>query len=144
MSTPAESASLLLKLYELRRDPVMRTARDWFVRDFNPASYEELVAVLGGEHNPHFRMVAGYWDMACSFVVHDAIDWQMFVDASPEAIPAFAKIEPYLGELRSRVGPDYFGRHWEAVMTRIPGGAALFREFREALRAADRPGSSGD
>ena len=91
MSSPAESASLLLQLFELRRDPVMRTARDWFVRDFNPTSYDEVIAALGGEHNPHFRMVAGYWDMACSFVVHGAIDWQMFIDANPEAIPAFAK-----------------------------------------------------
>ena len=80
-------------------------------------------------------MVAGYWDMACSLVVNGAIDWQMFIDANPEAIPAFAKLEPYLGELRSRIGPDYFGRHWEAVMTRIPGGSELFRRFREAFNA---------
>lgn len=142
MSSPAESASLLLKLFELRRDPVLRTARDWFVRDFNPTSYDEVIAALGGEHNPHFRMVAGYWDMACSFVVHGAIDWQMFIDANPEAIPAFAKVEPYLAELRTRVGPDYFGMHWEAVMTRIPGGAALFRQFREGLRAAAETGAA--
>jgi hypothetical protein len=141
VSTSAESAGLLLKLFELRRDPVMRVARDWFVRDFNPESYDDVIAALGGEHNAHFRMVAGYWDMACSFVTHGAIDWQMFIDACPEAIPAFAKVEPYLAELRSRVGPDYFGRHWEAVMVRIPGGAELFRHFREGLLAASR--SSG-
>ena len=141
MSSPAESASLLIKLYELRRDQVMRAARDWFVRDFNPASYDEVIAALGGEHNPHFRMVAGYWDMACSFVVHGAIEWQMFIDANPEAIPAFAKVEPYLSELRTRVGPSYFGVHWEAVMIRIPDGAVLFRQFREGLRAAAGAGT---
>lgn len=134
MSTAAESAQLLLKLYELRRDPTMRTARDWFIREFNPASYDDVAVALSGAHNPHFRMVAGYWDMACSLVVNGAIDWQMFIDANPEAIPAFAKIEPYLDDLRTRAGPDYFGRHWEAVMVRIPGGRELFQQFREALR----------
>jgi hypothetical protein len=131
-----DSAKLLLTLYELRRDPLMRAARDWFVRDFNPVSIEDVVAAIESEHNARFRMVAGYWDFACSLVVHGAIDWQMFIDANPEAIPAFAKLEPHLGELRARVGPSYFARHWEAVMMRLPDGPDLFRMFREGLRAA--------
>ena len=142
MSTPAESATLLLKLYELRRDPTLRAARDWFVRDFHPASVDDVLAVLRSEDNARFRMVAGYWDFACSLVSHGAIDWQMFIDANPEAIPAFAKLEPLLDELRATVGPAYFARHWEAVIMRTPDAPGLLRRFRDGLRAAGSAGGS--
>ncbi len=48
MPTPFESAVLNLELFKLRREPVLREAREWFVRDFNPASFEELVTIAGG------------------------------------------------------------------------------------------------
>ena len=65
MPTPFESAQLNLKLFELRRDPVLREAREWFIREFNPESFAEVIAAVTGERNPSFRMVVGYWDMAC-------------------------------------------------------------------------------
>ena len=74
MPTPFESALLNLRLFELRREPVLREAREWFLRDFNPETFEELVALLGGERNASFRMVLGYWDMAASLVTTGAID----------------------------------------------------------------------
>lgn len=42
MATPSESATLNLRLYELRRKPVLREARDWFIRSFNPETLEAL------------------------------------------------------------------------------------------------------
>jgi hypothetical protein len=42
MPTPYESAQLNLQLFELRREPVLREARDWFLRDFNPESFADL------------------------------------------------------------------------------------------------------
>src|SRR5438093_13517857 len=62
MPTPFESAVLNLRLYDLRREPVLREARAWFLRDFNPESFAELLAIAGGERNASFRMVLGYWE----------------------------------------------------------------------------------
>ena len=100
MPTPVESAGLILKLYELRRDPLLREARAWFVREFNPATVEELAALASGPKNPWIRMVVGYWDMAASLVVHGAIDREMFLASSSEMLTTFAKLEPFLGPLR--------------------------------------------
>ena len=74
MPTAFESARLNLKLYELRREPVLREARAWFLRDFNPDSLAELGTIVSGERNASFRMVLGYWDMAASLVTSGAID----------------------------------------------------------------------
>jgi len=64
MPTPFESAQLNLQLFNLRREPVLREARSWFLVEFNPESIAELVALVSGERNASFRMVLGYWDMA--------------------------------------------------------------------------------
>ena len=78
MPTPFESAQLILKLFEIRRDPVLREARQWFLSDFNPVTWEECSAIIGGERNSSFRMVVGYWDMAASLVTHGAIDTELW------------------------------------------------------------------
>ena len=103
MSTTYESADLILKLYELRREPKMRDAREWFRKDFKPRSAQEVVDVLKGAHNASFRMVTSYWEMVAALVNSGAIDWKMLMDTSPgEPFDVFAKLYPYLGELRSR------------------------------------------
>ena len=74
MATPYESARLNLELFKLRREPVLREARAWFLADFNPETVEDLVRLIGDERNASFRMVLGYWDMAASMVTTGAID----------------------------------------------------------------------
>ena len=69
-----EEADLILKLYDLRREPTMRIARDYFFRDFNPESMADIGNLLMGEHSGHIRMVMSYWDMAAALVNHGAID----------------------------------------------------------------------
>src|SRR2546429_310076 len=100
MTTPFESGQLILELYELRREPLLREARTWFVRDFHPETIADVATALAGPNNPRYRMVVGYWDMACSLVTHGAIDRQMFLDANPEIFATFAKIHPLLAEIR--------------------------------------------
>src|SRR5256885_14317397 len=99
MSTPVESANLILKLFELRRESVMRQARAWFSGDFNPTTTEEFLAFVSGPNNAWFRMVVGYWDMAASLVQFKAIDQDMFNATRSE--------ERRVGkECRSRWSPD--------------------------------------
>src|SRR5260221_12115823 len=93
--TPFESAQLNLQLFDLRREPVLREARDWFLREFNPESFAELVTILGGPRNASFRMVLGYWDMAASLVTTGAIDADAFRVAHSEVFATFGKIHPF-------------------------------------------------
>ncbi len=138
MPTPFESAQLNLKLFELRREPVLREARAWFLMEFNPESFEELTAVLSGERNASFRMVLGYWDMAASLVTTGAIDGDAFRAAHGEIFGAFSKIQPLLEQLRTAAGEPDFCRHIEAVVMAVPDAPAILERRRNGLRAASK------
>ena len=134
--TPFESATLNLQLFDLRREAVLREARTWFLRDFNPESFDELVATLSGDHNAWFRMVLGYWDMAASLVTTGAIDANAFRAAHGEIFGAFGKIEPFLNELRAASGEPGFCIHLQAVVMGEPDAPAILKRRRDAIRAA--------
>jgi hypothetical protein len=136
MTTPYESATLILKLFELRRDPLLRQARDWFLLEFHPRTIEEVQAALASEHNPRIRMVLGYWDMACSLVTHGAIDAAMFRDASGEIIGTFSKVEPLLADWRRTLGRADYLRHMEEVVMGYPDAADRLATMRKRLAAA--------
>jgi hypothetical protein len=136
MSTPFESAFLNLYLFELRREPVLREARDWFAREFNPESFAELVTLAAGVRNASVRMVLGYWDMAASLVTTGAIDAEAFRAAHGEIFLTFSKIHPFLAELRVAADEPEFCRHMEAVVLGAPDAEAVLARRREAARAA--------
>ena len=137
MPTPYESARPNLQLFDLRREPVLREARAWFLAEFTPGSFAELAAVAGGERNAAFRMVLGYWDMAASLVTGGAIDADAFRATHGEAVLAFAKVHPFLAELRAATGEPEFCRHLEAVVLSAPDAeATLARRPAAALAAA--------
>src|SRR5438477_6299434 len=135
MPTPFESALLNLKLFDLRREAVLREARDWFLREFNPESFTELLTVLSGERNASFRMVIGYWDMAASLVTSGAIDGDAFRAAHGEIFATFSKIQPFIAELRAVSGETGFCTHVEAVVLGMPDADAVLTRRREGLRA---------
>ena len=97
-----EDAATILKLYELRQEPVLRKARAW-IRDFWPTSAEEILVVLndaGSERNAWFRQSTTYWDMAAALVNHGVLAMDLFLDTSAEAFFIAAKLWPYLQEIR--------------------------------------------
>ena len=138
MPTPFESARLNLQLFDLRREPVLREARAWFLNDFNPETMEELNAILSGERNASFRMVLGYWDMAASLVTTGAIDADAFRAAHSEIFGTFSKVQPFLAELRAASGETTFCAHLETVVMGDPDANAILVRRREAIRAAAR------
>jgi len=128
-----DDADLILKLYELRREPVMREARNWFF-SFNPTNAAEYMEAMMSEHSGHLRMVISYWDMAASFVNNGAIDEQMFNDANGEHLFIFAKIEPILEELRQQWNQPEMLKHFEAVVRRVPDSAEKLAGIRERIK----------
>jgi hypothetical protein len=123
-------------LFELRREPVLREARAWFLLEFNPETLEELVAMVGGERNTAFRMVLGYWDMAASLVTTGAIDGDGFRAAHGEIFGTFSKIHPFLADFRAACAEPEFCKHMEAVVLAAPNAEAILSRRREAIRVA--------
>jgi hypothetical protein len=136
MATPFESAQLNLQLFDLRREPVLRAARSWFVLEFNPESFADLVTLVAGDRNAAFRMVVSYWDMAASLVTTGAVDGDAFRAAHGEIFAAFGKIQPFLAELRAASSEPEFCRHMESVVMAAPDAEAILKRRREALRNA--------
>ena len=137
MTDKAKSAELILKLYDLRREAVMREARNWFF-SFNPESFEDLQREIMGEHSAHLRMVTTYWDMACSFVNHGAIDAEMFNDANGEQVFVFAKLQPFLDEIRANNGNPAAFRNLEQAVLAMPHAEERLARVREmAKRVAE-------
>lgn len=144
MATPFESATLNLKLFELRREPVLREARQWFLLEFNPDSFDEFIKIVSGPRNSSFRMVLGYWDMAASLVSSGAIDGDSFRAAHGEIVGAFAKIQPFLAELRATVSEPDFCKHMEAVVLASTDAEATLKRRRERLRALAKQAEASD
>ena len=108
----ADDAGLILKLYDLRREPEMRKARNWFVTEFWPESVNDFLKVANAfpsQENSWIRQVGSYWDMAAAFVLQGALSEELFVQpgCSGEMFFIFAKINPFLKELRRKMNnPD--------------------------------------
>ena len=133
MSSPYESADLLMKLYDLRREPAMREARAWFAADFNPSTFEDVQQAIRGPKSPQFRMVTSYWDMACSLVNNGAIDAQMFNDANGEHLFVYAKMEPFIPALREAMGSQQFLAHLEKAVKEVPDYEQRLAAIRDRM-----------
>jgi hypothetical protein len=109
MATPTHAdAELILKLYEARREPEMRKARQWWTATFWPESSDEIIKVIrsmGSQENNWLRMVLGYWSMAASFVALGVLNEDLFFEpsCSGEMFVIYVKVEPYLKEVREKL-----------------------------------------
>ena len=128
-----EDADLILKLYDLRREPTMREARNWFFT-FNPTSVAEYMEAMMGPNSGYLRMVISYWDMAASLVNNGAIDEQMFNDANGEHLFVFAKLEPILAEMRQTWNAPDMLKHYETLVRRVPDNEKKLAEIRERIK----------
>ena len=130
-----ESADLILKLYDLRREETMRKARNWMF-GFNPTSAEDVEkTMMDPEVGAYLRMVLSYWDMAATFVAHGAIDADMFNETTGEQIGVFAKIEPFLEELRTKWEMPEAFKNLETVIYNAPNGKERVAKTREWMKS---------
>jgi hypothetical protein len=127
-----EDADLILKLYDLRRETVMREARNWLFT-FNPTSAQDVMEVMMSEHSGYLRMVISYWDMACAMVTNGAIDEELFNQTNGEHIFVYMKIEPVLNDIRAMFNNPEFLKSLETVVKRIPDIDKKLPEMRERM-----------
>ena len=130
-----EDANLILKLYELRREEKMRQAREWFGAKFKPTSAQDIIDIVAGEHSAYLRMVTSYWEMAAAMVNHGTIDRDLFCETNGEQFFVYAKLEPFIQELRERVGnPKMFG-HLERLTNEAPNGRESVARWQARWKA---------
>jgi hypothetical protein len=104
LATPAD-AEIILKLYQLRTESLMRQARAWVGGEFWPKTADELFAVLlnpADPHNAFLRQVLTYWEMAAAMVLHGAVSAELFVDCNGEGFFLLAKFAPILEKVREQ------------------------------------------
>ncbi|KAA6461971.1 hypothetical protein DYQ86_10070 [Acidobacteria bacterium AB60] len=142
LATPAD-ADIILRLYDLRRETVMREARAWVIGEFWPATADEYFAVATDPANPHaayVRQVNTYWEMAAALVLHGTVSAELFVDCNAEGFFLLAKYAPILDDIRQR-NPMFLTRTSDLIR-RYPAAAARYEATLknvEAMRARRSP-----
>jgi len=133
LSTKQADVELILKLYELRRDPLIRQARDWYFTEFHPESAKEIIKLMLSslDQSRHYRMVTSYWDMAASFVNNGGIDEKMFVEANGEHIGVFSKIEPFIAEVREAFNEPSYLLHLEQLVMKMSDANEIMANRRK-------------
>ncbi len=102
-------AELVLKLYDLRREAVMRQSRDALAK-WLPRSYDEFVAVAQPTHpnNAAWRQVSSYFEMAYGFARHGVVNPDFLAENTGEGMFLFAKVAPHLERFRSEYSATAF------------------------------------
>ncbi len=134
--TAIRQAELIIKLYELRREPVMRAARSYVGGAFSPRSLEDFLSIIsaGDQHTAYVLQVYGYWDMVAAMVFHGALDESLVYNTCPELYFQFAKIQPYLEEFRSKSSLPEIFQSLQKLVEGSEKGRARLHSMIEHLR----------
>jgi hypothetical protein len=133
----AQDAQIIMQLYDLRREPVMRAARKFMVSEFWPQSYDEFKAVLTGygtEQNAYLRQVLTYWDMAATMVLQGAVSEELFFQANTEPYFLFTKFGSFLPQARKDFLNPEFALNLEKLANR-PAAKNRIKELSARLQA---------
>lgn len=100
-------ADLLLKIYDLRREAVMRESRDAINAKFWPKNEAEALAILAPDHelNRAYRQTSTYWEMVYGFARRGVVHTETMLDSNGEGLLLFARMEPYLAAIRAQTSP---------------------------------------
>jgi len=115
-------ADLILKIYDLRREPVMRESRAKIAAEFWPKDAAEALAILKPDHplNRAYRQTSSYWEMVYGMARHGVIHADFLVENNAEGLLLFARIEPYLEQIRSATSPRAFqSAQWVATNSNV-------------------------
>ncbi len=110
-----KDAQLTLQMYDMRREPLMRESREAMRKDFLPSSFADIETVLKPDHhlNAAYRQVSTFWEMIYSFARNGIMDPDFLAENNAEGLFLFAKVAPYLEELRAKTFPyAYRNAEW--------------------------------
>jgi hypothetical protein len=136
----SRDAQLIIQLYDLRREAEMRKAREWWTTEFWPNNADDFMKIAsapGTQENKWLRQVAGYWGIATSFVLQGALDEDLFLvpGFSGEMFLIFAKVYPFLEELREKLGDPEFFLDIEKMVMRTKWGRERLKFLSKRLES---------
>jgi hypothetical protein len=141
-------AELVLRLYDLRREPVMRESRKT-IAGWVPKGIDDVLALtkLEDPRNAAWRQVSSYFEMAFGFARHGIVPADFLAENAAEGLLLFAKIEPHLKAFRKQVSPTAF-RNAEWLVKKSPVARERLKLFQKRLAAmrvseAKAPGTKG-
>lgn len=127
-------AELVLRLYELRRDPVMRESRDSLNAQFLPKTFEDVAAIVKADHplNRAYRQVSTYWEMAYGLMKHGTLNPDLGMESNGEGMLLLAKVWPWLDRIQTELNPRAF-RNAQWVATQTEAGQRVFAIFQARI-----------
>jgi hypothetical protein len=141
-----EQAHLILRLYDLRREPRLREARAWFAGNFYAQSPEEVTEICppGSAANASMRMVITYWEMAAGMANRGLVDDEMFFENAGEAFLVYDRIRGLLPAMRAAYQNPHLWAQLETLGKRMeawhekraPGHVAAMRQRMARMRPA--------
>ena len=145
-TTPThEQAQLQLQIYEMRREPRLRQARDWFFKNYFADTLDEAmrIAAPGTEAGAFLMMVFGYWEQACALLNYGLLHEDLFFETNGEFYGVWDRVKPTIQEGRERFVNKLFLAHVEKAAkryeswmeTRSPGHIAAMRQFTQQMRS---------
>lgn len=102
-------AELLLHLYEVRREPELRTARKWFLTEFQGVDWATIQQryLSHSDEDRWFRMTVSYWEMVATLVNSGVLHAGLFFDHTGEDIVTWERCKPWIEGARRHVRPTY-------------------------------------
>jgi hypothetical protein len=127
-------AELVLRLYDLRRESVMRESRATMAK-FLPRSWEDFFAVTQPPHpsNAAFRQVGSYWEMAYGFGRHHIANPDFLIENTTEGLFLYAKVLPFLERYRKE-GSPYAFKNAEWITTQCETGKQRLEVVQARVR----------
>ena len=138
-------AELILRLYDLRREPLMREARS-FIFNFMPQTIDDVMVIVSDfslKENAFFRQVVGYWDMAASLVLRGALNEDLARDNFQELIFVYSRLQPFLAEVRKRTGMEGLAAHMQKFVESSPEAQMSMKRFQERFAEQAQAAAKG-
>ncbi|HYA89635.1 MAG TPA: hypothetical protein VEF54_02300 [archaeon] len=147
-----EQVNLMLRLYDIRREPRLREAREWFMANFNPTSGEDVMRLCPpmSRENAFMRMVISYWDMVASVVNRGLIDEEFFFENNGEQWMVWERLKPVVSVWRTIFKNPHTFENLEKHVQRLeawrekraPGSNDAIREFARQMAQGTPKASS--
>ncbi len=139
MATSSD-ADVILKLYDLRREPEIRKARNWWLMEFWPESVDDVMKIanaFGTQDNAWFRQVASYWEMAASLFLHGTVDEALFLEpaCSGEMFFIFAKLRPHIQGVREKMQNPGMLANVEKAVNKTKAGQDRLQMLEQRIAA---------
>lgn len=115
-----EQARLHLQIFEERREPRLRQARDWYFANYFADTLDDAmrIAAPGTEAGTNFMMVLGYWDQACALLNYGLLHEDLFFETSGEFFGVWERVKPIIQEGREKFSNKLFCAHLEKAANR--------------------------